>query len=431
MGIWHTPIIDGVVPQVVRALVVVVVLVLAVRRWRWRPFLWALAGAVAGAVVAVAVFYISNITGAFGDDLPDFVLKWSTVILAACGFAIGGMVAASAWRRVVSVIAVIVFLLWGVVSINAKFGLNPTLGSLFGMPVEPLITLPDAQGGAAPASDQPLADTWTAPAGMPAVGERGSIPIPGTVSGFDARDAGIYLPPAALVPNAPALPFVIMMMGQPGNPDPTTISDVLDRYAAEHDGLAPIVIVADQIGPDGRDPVCADSKELGNARTYVTVDVVAWAKQNLHIIDDPAYWTIAGYSNGGSCAITWGAQEPDVWKNIIDISGEEFAGSDHVDEVVRRVYGGSQSAFEASKPANIMAAAAPGTYAGTTAVFTAGSLDEEYTAAADTVSAAAKAAGMTVTRYEVPDQTHTGPIVELSLAEGFRVLYPVLGLSTG
>ena len=53
----------------------------------------------------------------------------------------------------------------------------------------------------------------------------------------------------------------------------------------------------------------------------------------------------------------------------------------------------SAAAFEASKPVNILAAAAPGTYRGMTAVFTAGSADPSYMAAADSVAAAARAAG--------------------------------------
>ncbi|MCV5215726.1 hypothetical protein OFC53_31295, partial [Escherichia coli] len=90
-------------------------------------------------------------------------------------------------------------------------------------------------------------------------------------------------------------------------------------------------------------------------------DVVDWAKKNLHIIDDPAYWTIAGYSNGGGCAIMFGAQSPTLWKNILDVSGEPFGGSEQVANITKTIYGGDAAAFEASKPVNIMAAAPAGT----------------------------------------------------------------------
>lgn len=431
MDAWQLPIMSGAVPLTVYALAVAFAVVVIVRRWRRRPLLWAIVGALIGAAIGATAFFVSTWTNAFGDALPDFVLPWAVGALAASGFALGGMVGARIWRRIVSAVAVLVFLVAAVIGVNAAFGLNPTLGSLFGLVDEPAVRLPPDPSGAAPAPGQPLYETWQPPAGMPTVGTRGSVGIPGTTSGFDARAAGIYLPPAALVKDAPALPLVIMMMGHPGNPDPTTISDVLDEFAAKNNGLAPIAIVADQLGADVNDTACADSTAYGNAKTYVTVDVVAWAKKNLNIIDDPAYWTIAGYSNGGGCAIAFGAEDPGTWKNILDVSGEPFPGSEQVENITQTIYDGSTARFEASKPVNIMKAAPPGAYEGMTAVFTAGALDPDYSASADMLAAEAKAVGMTVTRYEVPGQGHTGDIVELSLTEGFTVLYPVLGLSAG
>ena len=65
----------------------------------------------------------------------------------------------------------------------------------------------------------PLRKTWKPPANMPAVSRNGPVIIPATVSGFRARDAHLYLPPAVLVPNPPELPVLVMMMGLPGGPD--------------------------------------------------------------------------------------------------------------------------------------------------------------------------------------------------------------------
>jgi hypothetical protein len=65
-----------------------------------------------------------------------------------------------------------------------------------------------------------------------------------------------------------------------------------------------------------------------------------------------------------------------------------------------------------------------------TAVFTAGSADPAYMAHADTLAAAARTAGMAVTR-DIPGVGHTGDALKLGLVEGFTVLYPVLGLSVG
>lgn len=436
MNIWQLQVIDGPVPWIVYGVAFALLLVIVLRHWTRRPLVWAIVGALVGFAIAASAWVYVNVSLEFGDPLPLAVLVWAGSALAASGFALGGLFGAGLWRKIVSILAVLVFLLGAGVGINDWYDLTPTLGSIFGISGLNELNLPD--GGAttaAPTPEVPLYQSWQAPAGMPAKGTIGTQKIPGTVSGFDARDAGIYLPPAAQVDGAPALPLVIMMMGQPGSPDPSYIAGVLDEFAAENNGLAPIAIVADQLGQDGadpgaNDPACADSAGFGNARTYITTDVVAWAKKNLHIIDDPRYWVIAGYSNGGGCAITYGATFPEKWKNIIDVSGEEYPGSERVDQTVATVYGGSQSAFEASKPVNIMAKAPKGTYDGMTGVFTAGSEDPGFSAASVTVANAAKAAGMTVTQYEIPGAGHTGDALPKGLEEGFTVLYPVLGLSS-
>lgn len=432
MQIWQLPIIDGAVPIVVYAIALAFLVIVLVRRWGRRSLLWGVVGAIAGAAIGVILVHLVDRLQMFGPaPMPPFVVRWVAGALAASGLALGAFVGARVWRRIVSGVAVVAFLIAATIGVNAGFGLNPTLATLFGVSGYDSLDLPSASPTDTAAPRVPLAQSFVPPAGMPAKGSRGTQVIPATASGFAARPAGLYLPPAALVANAPALPLVIMMMGHPGNPDPTAISDVLDEFAARNHGLAPIVIVADQVGSANADTACADSATYGRARTYVTQDVVAWAKTHLRIIDDPAFWTIAGYSNGGGCAISFGADYPKMWKNILDISGEPFPGSEQVANITKTVYGGSGAAFEASKPVNILAAAPAGTYAGMTAVFTAGSADPAYMAHADTVAEAARKAGMAVTRYDIPGVGHTGDALKLGLVEGFTVLYPVLGLSVG
>lgn len=425
---WSIPIIAGPVPWIVYGLAAALIVFLLARRPTRRRVLTGVSGLVAGALVGVGAFVIANATNVFGDPLPAPVAWWGAATLAAIGLAVVSLWDSRWWRKLIAAIGIVVFAVAGVIGINAYYGLNPTLGSLFGIIDDGPINVPTPGPSGTPDAG-PLYETFTPPADMPATGEQGTQVIPATASGFDARPAGIYLPPAALVDNPPQLPLVIMMMGHPGNPDPSYIGGVLDEFAAKNKGLAPIVIVADQIGPSGNDPACADSQAYGNAETYITKDVVDWAKQNLNIIQDPKYWVIAGYSNGGGCAVKYMAQYPDQWKNLIDVSGEPFPGSEDPDSVTATIYGGNQSAFEASKPINIMKAAAPGAYDGVTAVFTAGSEDPTYVAAAKDVSAEAQAVGMSITYYEVPGAGHVGDALTGGLTEGFTVLYPVLGLS--
>lgn len=395
------------------------------RRWARRAVIFVLAGVAIG----VIAFFLVNAFDLFGVDIPLTAGIWTSAALAGSGLAIASLWGSRLWRKIVASVAIPVYIVAALLGVNAYYGLNTTLGAMIGVLPSHPITLPALIDDTA-APTQPLATTWTAPAGMPAVGVRGSQEIPGVVSGFEARDAGIYLPPAALVKDPPALPLVIMMMGFTGNPDPTSISNVLDQFAARNKGLAPIVIVADQLGGDGtQDPACADSKTFGNAETYVTTDVVTWATQHLNVIDDPRYRVIAGYSNGGGCASKYGATYPDLFQSILSVSGEVYPGSENVNGVIRNVYGGDQAAFKASWPVNIMARAPAGTYAGMTAIYTAGANDPVFVAAAKVVSTAAAKAGMAVTLFLVPDGDHGGVAVSGGLTKGFEVLYPILGLS--
>ena len=426
---WSIPIIDGPVPWIVYTVALAFFLVLLIRTPTTRWVLTALLALLVGALVGLGIGLLIDATDLFGaDPLPMPVLWWAAATFAAIGLAVANLWRSPLWRKIVAIAGIVVFAIAGGIGINAVYGLNPTLGSVFGIVDDNPIVVPTNTATADPDAG-PLYETFTPPADMPAKGQQGTQVIPATASGFDARAAGIYLPPAALVPNAPALPLVIMMMGHPGNPDPSAIAGVLDDFAAKNKGLAPIVVVPDQLGPDGNDPACADSKAYGNAETYVTKDVVAWATQNLHIIQDPKYWVIAGYSNGGGCAVKYLAKYPDQWKNLIDISGEPFPGSEDPGSVTSTIYGGDTTAFEAAKPIAIMQAAPAGTYDGMTAVFTAGAQDPTYIQAAEDVSGEAQAVGMTVTSYEVPGAGHVGDALTGGLQEGFTVMYPVLGLS--
>ena len=421
------PIIDGPIPWIVFTLAAAIGVTLLVRRPTAQWLVAAGIGIVGGALVAVGVYLVADVTDAFGSALPLPVLGWGIVGFAGLGLSIASFWGARVWRKVVAGLGILIFPLAGALGVNAYYGINPTVGSLVGvLPAHP-IALPTPTSSDGPPA-QPLYETWQAPPDMPAKGEVGTVTIPATASGFTARAAGLYLPPAALVKDAPALPVVIFMMGHPGNPDPTAIAAALDAYAARNGGLAPIAVVPDQLGPDQNDPACADSAMYGNARTYVTTDVVEWAKKNLHVIQDPRWWVIGGYSNGGGCAITYGAQYPEKWRNIIDVSGEPFPGSEDPQKVTNEVYGGSAAAFEASKPVNILMEH-PGAYDGMTAVFTAGADDPTYVGAAQTVSDAAKAAGMSVSLHTIPGAGHTGDALTKGLEISIGEMYPVLGLS--
>jgi enterochelin esterase-like enzyme len=390
---------------------------------------WMLQAAVSftiGAASAVVVALVADVTGMFGTVLPWQVTMWAVAGLGATCVAIANLPGARWWRRAIAVSAAVLFLITTTLGINAHFGINATLANFLHIQLDKPVAIPTASPGAWDPS-VPLYQSWQPPSDMPATGKQGTVSIPATKSGFAARQAGIYIPPAGLTAAPPLLPLVILMMGQPGDPDPQYIAAALDAEAAKNKGLAPYVLVVDQLGDPTRDPACGDSQMYGNVETYVTQDVVDFAR-TLPVIPRAQDWVIAGYSNGGGCAFTYAAEHPDVWGNLLSISGEIVPGSEHPDETIADVYGGSAQAYKAAQPMSILASGAVA-YPNEWALFTAGENDPEYVAQAQAGAAAAAAAGWDAQSYIVPGAGHVIDALEGGLAEGFTRLYPRLGLS--
>ncbi len=427
-AILNTVIIGGPIPVVLNVLAVIGVAFLLVRRPTRRRVLAAGIAIVGGTIIALVVFWVSTATNAFGLTLSNVIGAWTVVAFASVALALVSFRGARPLRRVGNVVVIAIVVLAAIVGINGNFGLDPTIAALAGVSTQPTIVLPLAGSGAGSGSAKTPAvwSTWTAPADMPKVGRTAQVVIPPTVSGFVARPAGLYLPPAALTKNPPRLPLVIMMMGQPGNPDPSFQAQVLDRMAAQNNGLAPIVIVADQIGDPSVDTLCLDTKAHGNAQTYITRDVVAWARSHLHIDQDAAHWVIAGYSNGGECAAQLGAKYPNIWGNVIDISGEEYEGWQLRSQVVESVFHGDWSAYSATWPRTVLAAHR---YPDSYGVFVVASNDPIFKPQTVAIEDAARAAHWKTTFHLVENAGHGVGILLAGLSDGYRDLSSRLGLS--
>lgn len=394
------------------------------RRW----LLTSVSALLAGGMLAVLTWLIVvRLLHAVRIPLSHVIYFWLAATFAGVALAVVNLWRSRWWRKLTATGAILVFLVTGTLAINAKFGLNRTLGAFVGASIQNPVALPPPTGAPGQSKSKgPLWKTWKPPAGMPEHGTVGTAVIPGTLSGFTARPAGIYLPPAALVANPPALPLVVMMMGRPGAPDPHYAATILDRFAATHHGLAPIVVVADQLGDPTIDTLCLDTAQFGNVETYITQDVVNWAIANLNVTHDHRYWTIAGYSNGGQCAMSFMAKYPRLWSNVLDISGEEYPGSDAPSGVLNNIFHGDQAAYDAQKPINILAKTKlPNTFG----VFTVGSNDGAYIPGVQRTVAAAAAAGMSTVYYEAPNGGHVLPALTDGLKKGFELLYSRLGLS--
>jgi dienelactone hydrolase len=430
-AILRMNIVDSPFVGVIYTLGLGAVLFLALRRPSRRWIITGLAALLTGSLCAFLVLWFVAATDAFGVGLGTGTMIWVYLVFSAICLAIVNLWRSRATRKVVASLSIVLFLLVGTVGINADFGLDRTVADLAGVSTQKPLTLPKTAAPTPTSTPTPLDGgalwaNWTPPKDMPSGGTTGTVVISNTTSGFKSRPAGLYLPPAALVKNPPLLPLVIMLMGQPGNPDPSFQAPILNAYAARHSGLAPIVLVVDQLGSPGVDPLCLDTAKFGKVETFLTVDAVNWARANLHVLQDAAHWTIAGYSNGGECALSLGTKFPQTWGNVLDISGEEYPGSDKPAATLASVFKGNRAAYDAVKPLGMLASHH---YPDTVGIFTVGSNDGMYRTEAKAVDAATTAAGWKTTYFEVPNGGHVLGALNGGLQEGYKVLYPRLGLS--
>lgn len=411
------------------AAVVAALGVVGVALWAPRRVIRTAVIAVAAGVVMFVVAKVLEAMDTFQGPLPAGAIWWAAGAAAAAAVGVVGICRRPWLRRLIGVVTVIAALLAGALGVNASYGVTHNLAAILGVQALDPASLP--QRGDTAEDPSTLYQTWEPPADMPAKGSvsalTGSSKIP--TGQYAARDASLYLPPAAQVANPPALPLLVFMMGQPGSPDPTVLAKALDAFAAANKGLAPIAIVVDQLTAPDRDPACVDSTKYGAVSTYINELVPQWAEQNLNIVTDHRYWTIGGFSNGGSCAALYGTKHPDTWGQLLDVMGNEFPGSEHVAQTVADVYNGDANAFQANKPSVVMAAAPAGTYAGHLAVFTWGSADTTYGPGQQANADAAKAAGFTVLTHIVEGAGHTGEALDGSLAYAIPAMAPVLGLA--
>ncbi|MBT2502556.1 esterase family protein [Curtobacterium sp. ISL-83] len=395
--------------DVVFALLCVGVLLPALRSgWR-SPAAWRKVGLRAGiaavtALVLLVVCWVIDATDVFGVALSPVNHMWIALAGAGLALAVTGIVQGGRWRRTAAIVLLPLALLVPALGINVEFAQYPTLGTV-------VQTDPYARFDAHAA---PLET-------MPATGRVNKVVIPGTVSHFHARPAVVYLPPAALVADPPALPVVLAFAGQPGAPgDMFTAGQMakpLDAYAAAHHGRAPIVVSVDQLSAPGRNTMCVDSK-LGNADTYVTQDVPAWIRTHLPATTDRRAWGLVGFSQGATCAMQFLTGHPQDFSAALAISSELQPIDQSPQHSADQAFGGSVAAWKAAAPISLMRADGP--FPGHRLWMTAGSADREFSRNAERLAHAAELAGIRTTVASAPHSGHDWNTVQWSL----RTVFP-------
>ncbi|GAB3031748.1 alpha/beta hydrolase-fold protein [Parafrigoribacterium mesophilum] len=398
------------------------------RVWVVRTSAAAVLGAATGLVLS---WLIADVWNTFGAPVSAGTRAWGCATLAGIAVAINAFWRTRWWTKVTAAVTVVSVLVAGLLGINADIGQYHSLRAVFSTQIRPIALPPKPAASRAPLPEaRPLWQSWKPPANMPASGRLGAVSIPGVVSKFPARQAVLYLPPAALVADAPPLPVVIVLSGQPGQPmndfQSANLHPMLEAFQRAHNGLAPIVIAPDQLGTPFANPMCVDSR-LGNSAEYLTVDVPAWIRSHLHVLPGAASWAIGGFSQGGTCAIQLGAAHPELFGAILDVSGELVPRNGSPQHTIAVGFGGNAAAYQRAKPVNILAAHAP--YADMTAIFGVGQTDARYTAWARQVAKAAATAGMTTTFIVAPGTGHDWHTASYVLAAGMRILCAKFGLA--
>jgi S-formylglutathione hydrolase FrmB len=199
-----------------------------------------------------------------------------------------------------------------------------------------------------------------------------------------------------------------MFAGQPGGPADWLTGGMLrarmDRFAADHHGVAPVVVVVDPNGSANGNTLCMDSK-IAKADTYLSKDVPEWIEKTLDVGNDHRKWAAGGFSFGGTCALQMVTRHPDVFDSALAFSGErEPTLAKERQKTVEAAFGGDDAAFDAETPLNIMAKER---FDANAVFLGAGASDHEFVAYLEELSAAARNAGFAVETKVVADTGHS------------------------
>jgi hypothetical protein len=275
---------------------------------------------------------------------PPSFFAWSAFPVVA---VVAGVVTWPRGRlghRAVSVLAVVLLTAFAADRVDMYYGALPTIGDALAA------TLPGEV--AQPFVLQHLAVTRTR---VPTTGVVFPLRIPPTVSHFAARSAYVWLPPIWFTNPRPHLPALELVGGAPSF-GPSWLYGggairTLDAYAAVHQGRGPVVVFADQNGSFLGDTECVDGPR-GHADTYISVDVVRTIDRLFSVRPGPSSWTIAGFSSGGTCALTVALRHPNTYGAFGDFSGDPSPNTGS--STLQSLFGGSVTLARSYDPATLL-----------------------------------------------------------------------------
>lgn len=250
------------------------------------------------------------------------ILHWWIVVAfgaVALFFIVMMFVVKRKWWLILFVPLTLVCLVAGAaMAVNIKFGYFQTVGQLFKVPKY----------------DPGQASDIKNPQGTHPRGSVVPVVIPGTVSGVGDLPASIYLPPQYYDHPDQKFPVLYMYHGVPGVPN-VQIPGMSGTGGPESlfsntdvDGAAliaaqqgnPVVLVAPVVSLLTQDSECVNGSQ-GAWQTYLSVDVVNWAKSNPRFLSGPENSGTGGFSMGGFCSVITALRNPDIFSVVGNLSG--------------------------------------------------------------------------------------------------------------
>jgi S-formylglutathione hydrolase FrmB len=344
--------------QIVAGLVVLAAIGRRPRRWLLRtlPVLAAL-----GVAVVLLVRHYVSANGLASDPAPAALWIWTGVATTALALVALGWRGAGWARRALAAAAIPLTLLCVGVALNDWVGYFPTV--------------PEAWGEltAGPLPDQVDPDQLAALAGTGAnlrSGRLVPVTIPATTSDFVHRTEYVYLPPAWFDTARPTLPVLMMISGEYNTPADWirvgSAVQIADTYAAQHGGMAPVLVFVDSGGSFNNDTECVDGPR-GNVADYLTKDVPSYVESQFHVSSAAAGWGIVGWSAGGTCALDLAVMHPGLFGTFEDIAGDLGPNVGDKAATIANLYGGDAAAWARFDPLTVLAGHAP--YANTAGWF--------------------------------------------------------------
>ncbi|MDQ0101222.1 enterochelin esterase-like enzyme [Paenarthrobacter nicotinovorans] len=380
-------------------------------------------------LVTLVHWILVDVLAAFSENLPFETVAWSVPAVAAV-LLCAARFPRNSWKgRGFSTLAMLGVILLSAVQVNLYFGLNNTVADLLGTAVARIQPLEQSLKRSPGSTPGPLASAWKAPESMPSNGILRKAAIPGSVSGFSAREAYIYFPPAYQTTPRPVLPVLVLFSGQPGGPADWLTGGQLraqmDRFAVAHQGISPVTVVVDPNGSGSANTMCMDSR-IAPADTFLSKDVPAWISENLDVSTDHKQWAVGGFSFGGTCALQMGTAHPDIFPSVLAFSAErEPALAKDRNKTIADSFDGDVAAFESRTPLALMGER---TFAGSGVYFAAGATDNEFTNYMHELAQAAASAGFQTEEHTIRNAGHSWDAVVRGMPGGLDFLATRWGL---